>query len=99
MKTVQVQLTFSLDEPAAKALADLLAPAIRQVIESGAREIDEKREARLRASRQVILGGETPPEGQGLLVDSRQAAKLLRISQQTLWQRYMTGEMPPPVRI
>ena len=99
MKTIQIQLAITLDETAAKTLAELLSPAIKQAAGLPANEFDERKSARLRASQNAIFGGEGPPEDQGLLVDSREAARLLKVSPRTLWQMHTTGEMPPPIRI
>lgn len=99
MKTIQLQLAITLDDTAAKALAELLAPAIKQAVGISAHESDPKRDARLRASQHANFGGKKPPEDQGLLIDSREAAKLLKVSPRTLWQMQSTGRMPKPLRI
>lgn len=99
MKTVQVQLTLSLDEAAASALAELLFPVIRQALAAVADVDEEKRKARLRTSQNAIFAGAKPPEDQGLLIDSKEAAKLLKVSPRTLWAMRTTGRMPAPVRI
>ena len=98
MKTVQLQLAIMLGEDAAKALAEVLGPAIRQAMQTGT-DNEVKRQARLRASQNALFGGEQPPEAQGLLIDSRQATKLLNVSQRTLWRMHNEGEMPQPIRI
>ena len=51
MKTIQVQVAFTLDADAAKVFAELLAPAIRQALGLADGEADETKNARLRASR------------------------------------------------
>ena len=99
MKTVQLQLTITLDEAAAKTLSELVAPALKQAIGNPASEFDERRAARLRASQHALFGGQKPPEGKGPLIDSREAAKLLKVSTRTLWGMQTTGKMPPPIRI
>jgi excisionase family DNA binding protein len=91
-------LAVTLGDDAAKALADILGPAIHQAIQTGT-DADGKKQARLRASQNAIFGGETPPEDQGLLIDSRQAAKLLKVSERTLWKMHHNDEMPQPIRI
>ena len=91
MKPIHVQLAITLDDDAIKTLADLLAPALRQAMELP--------EARLRASQHAHFGGQKPPEDKGLLIDSRQAAKLLKVSERTLWKMHTTGEMLAPIRI
>lgn len=98
MKTVQLQLAITLGEDAAKALAELLGSAIKQAMQTGTEE-DARRQARLRASQNALFGGEEPPADQGLLIDSRQAAKLLNVSPRTLWRMHNDGEMPQPIRI
>ena len=40
-----------------------------------------------------------PVEAPNLLLDSRQVAKLLKVSDRTLWKMQKTGEIPPPIRI
>jgi excisionase family DNA binding protein len=99
MQTIQVHVAINLDENAARTLADLLAPAIKQAVGLTASELDAKREARLRASQNALFGGEKPPEDKGLLIDTRQAAKLLRVSERTLLNMGKRGELPPPIRI
>jgi excisionase family DNA binding protein len=98
MKTVQLQLAITLGDDAAKALAELLGPAIKQAMQIGTDE-DARKQARLRASQNAIFGGEELPTDQGLLIDSRQAAKLLNVSPRTLWRMQNDGEMPQPIRI
>jgi hypothetical protein len=80
MKTIQVQLAITLDETAANSLAELLMPLIKQAMGLPASQFDQKRDARLRASQNAIFGGEKPPEEQSLLIDSKEAAKLLKVS-------------------
>src|SRR5206468_9872475 len=70
-----------------------------QATGSSASEADERRNARLRASQNAIFGREKPPDDQGLLIDSKEAARLLKVPQRTLWRMHTTSEMPPPIRI
>ena len=98
MQTIQFQLAITLGDDAAKALAELLGPALRQAAIS-ANDTDKGREARLRASQNAIFAGQKPPDDQGLLIDSKEAAKLLKVSPRTHWRMQTSGEMPPPVRI
>jgi len=99
MKTIQVQLAITLDETAAKSLAELLSPATKQAAALPVNEFDERKSARLCQSRNAIFGDETSPHDQGLLIDSRKAARLLKVSTRTLWRMHTTGEMPAPIRI
>lgn len=99
MKTIQIQLTITLDEAAANTLAQLLAPAIKQAIGVTLSESDQKKDALLRASQNAKFGAEKLPEDQGLLIDYTEAAKLLKVSQKTVNRMHTTGKMPPPIRI
>ena len=99
IKSIQVQLVITLDDAAAKSLAEILAPALKQAMGLPVPESDERRNARLRASQNAIFGGEKLPDDQGLLIDTKAAAKLLKVSTRTLWKMHTTGEMPTPIRI
>jgi predicted DNA-binding transcriptional regulator AlpA len=99
MRTIHVQLAVTLDEDAAKALAELLGPALCQALGLPGDDGSEGSGARLRASRKGLFAGQEPPGGQELLIDSKQAAKMLKVSEQTLWRMHHDGEMPPPIRI
>jgi excisionase family DNA binding protein len=99
MRTIHVQLAITLGEDAAIALAELLGPALRQAVGRPAADGNEGRDARPRASRNTLFAGQEPPSGKELLIDSKQAAELLKVSQRTLWRMHHDGEMPPPIRI
>jgi excisionase family DNA binding protein len=99
MQTIQFQLTLTLDPDAAKVLAELLGPALRQAVAQRPVDLDGKNDARLRAAQDAVFAGQKSLEDQGLLIDSKQLAKLLRISERTLWKLHHTGEMAPPIRI
>src|SRR4051812_26078257 len=93
------QLTITLGETAARGAAELLAPAIKLAAESWAGPSDERWRPPFRGSQDATSGGETAPDGAGLLINSREAARLLKVSPRTLWQMWSDGEMPPPIRI
>ena len=54
---------------------------------------------RLESSRRAIYAGETPPEDEALLMDTREVAKLLKVSDRTVFSMHTNGEMPKAVRI
>lgn len=54
---------------------------------------------RLESSRRAIYAGETPPEDEALLMDTREVAKLLKVSDRTVFSMHTSGEMPKAVRI
>lgn len=99
MKTIQLQVAVSLDENGSKILVELLGQALKQASLPQNGDVDERREARLRASRNAIFAGQKTPEEAGLLVDTRQAAKLLKVSARTIWAMQKDGRMPPAVHI
>jgi predicted DNA-binding transcriptional regulator AlpA len=83
----------------ARTFAELLALAIKQAIGSSASEVEEKRDAHHRASQVANSGGAQSLTDQGMLIDSREAMRLLKVAKRTLWQMHTTGKMPPPIRI
>lgn len=94
MERLQLRIGITLDEEAVAALVTLLRKAIPEFTVQ-----DEKREARLRASQHALFSGQKPPDDRGLLIDNREAAKLLKVSERTLWRMWNEGEMPPPIRV
>lgn len=99
MPAIQLQVSVSITEEVAQNLAAALAPAIKQALEPKPSDEDVRRETRLKASRNAIFAGQKLPEDQGLLVDSREVAKLLKVSARTIWAMSNDGRMPPPIKI
>jgi excisionase family DNA binding protein len=101
MNSRQLNLTLTLEEDAFNILVDLLTKSLSKVSpkQSESSPVDERRAARLKASQHALFAGEKPPTDRGLLIDSRQAAKLLSISERTLWGMWNDGKMPKPIRI
>jgi excisionase family DNA binding protein len=100
-KVAESEERKTVQPPFMTTVVDLLTKALSRVssqqLESS--PIDQKQVARLRASQNANFMGQKPPEDKGLLIDSRQAAKLLGISERTLWEMWNTGQMPRPIRI
>jgi excisionase family DNA binding protein len=94
METTCIKVGITIERESMPALVELM----KQVFQA-AKGIDEAKERRLQASRNANFMGQKPPEDKGLLIDSRQAAKLLRISESTLWNMWKAGKMPQPIRI
>jgi excisionase family DNA binding protein len=94
METAYLKIGITIDRENMPSLVELLKQALR-----AAQGVDEAKERRLQASRNAIFAGQKPPEDQGLLIDSRQAAKLLGVSTRTLWGMWKAGKMPQPIRI
>ncbi|MBX7167954.1 MAG: helix-turn-helix domain-containing protein [Pirellulales bacterium] len=94
MKPVELTVRMTLDEVSARTLIDLIRTACQEVAEQ-----DERRAARLQSSRNALFAGQKPPEDRGLLIDTNQAAKLLKVSARTIWRMEHCGEMPKAIRI
>jgi len=94
MKAIQLQIGVTLEGETLATLAGFLNDIFRE-----ATGIDEKKEARLRASQNALFGSQKPPEDKGLLIDTKQAAKLLKVCEKTIWTMHTTGRMPRPIRI
>lgn len=73
MKTIQLQLSVTIGDDAARILAEIIGPAIKHAQRPAHSDVDERREARLRASQNALFAGQKPPEDQGMLIDSREA--------------------------
>jgi excisionase family DNA binding protein len=94
METTYFKIGITIEREAMTTLVELL----KQVL-NAAQGIDEERERRLRASQNALFAGQKPPEDKGLLIDSRQAAKLLKVGERTLWRMWNEGKMPRPIHI
>lgn len=94
MKPIHLQITITPDDDTVKTLVELL-----RRVRSAASGIDEQREARIRASQYAHFGGQKPPDDEGLLIDMKAAAKLLDLSERTVWGMANSGRMPKPIRI
>lgn len=109
MKEIHLQIGITLDRDSATALVDLLAQAVEQGAAqrtqavTAARSSDEPATRRkmtpLEASRHALFGGQTPPEDVGMLIDTRQVAKLLNVSSRTISSMHASGRMPAQIRI
>jgi excisionase family DNA binding protein len=99
MKTIQLQVAVTLGDDATKLMVELLTQALKPPVSQPSGDIDEKREARLRASRNALFAGQKPPNDMGLLIASREAARLLKVSPRTVWAMQNDGRMPPPIKI
>lgn len=90
MRTIQLQIGITLDDDQLKTLAEIF----RQVTEASPKKTTPQER-----SQHAILGGQKPPEDRGLLINSREAAKLLQVSERTLWKMQNCGDSPEPIRI
>ncbi|WP_237225485.1 helix-turn-helix transcriptional regulator [Rubinisphaera sp. JC750] len=56
-------------------------------------------ERRAENSRKAIFAGEVPPIDESLLVNSRELAEMLDLSERTIHSMWKKKEMPAPIRI
>lgn len=96
-----IGFAITVDEANVAALAELAKRVLHDHRRDMSVESDAEaaRAERMAASQHAHFGGQKPPEDCGLLIDSREAAKMLRVSTRTLYTMYTTGTMPPPIRI
>lgn len=90
MKTIQLQIGIALNDDGIRSLAEI----IQQITESLPRKMTKQE-----LSQHALFGGKKPPEDRGLLITSRDAAKLLQVSERTLWKMMSIGQTPEPIRI
>jgi excisionase family DNA binding protein len=84
---IRLQLEIVIPPEAIRQIAKLLAPPATP---------DQKR---LENSRRAIFAGQKPPEDEALLLNTKEVAKLLKVSDRTVQSMQTSGEMPKPVRI
>ena len=94
MEPLHLKIGIMIERESMTTLVDLL----KQVVKS-AQGVDEERDRRLRASQNALFAGQKPPDDKGLLINTREAAKLMKISERTLWGWWNQGKMPKPIRI
>ncbi len=110
MKTIRFEVGVTLDADAVGTLARLMEEVVRKTdlvrsgkLASGTAAGEQKEPPRKmtpkEASEHALLGGHKLPDDMGLLVSSREVAKLLKISERTLWAQWNSGKMPRPIRI
>lgn len=93
MKTLDIRMNIVLDDDALEQLKQIVREAL-----SPTRE-EQSRDRRIKASQHANLGGKELPTDKGLLVDTKQAAKLVGVSTRTISKMEKCGEMPKAIRI
>ena len=94
MKPLHLQIDVTFDEEAMKSVAEL----IRAVLPKPDPE-EQRRQARLQSSQNALFKGQKPPEDQGLLLDIKETAKLLKVGERTLWGLVNDKKILAPIRI
>lgn len=93
MKTLDIRINIVLDDSALEQLKEIAREAL------GATKEEQARDRRIKASQHANLGGKELPTDRGLLVDVKQAAKLVGVSPRTISKMEQCGEMPKAIRI
>lgn len=86
-------LEIKLSDDTLQSLARLISGVVAQLQDSPRPMTPSERAVH------ANYAGQKPPTEFGLLVGTREAAKLLNVSGRTLWRMYNSGEMPKPIRI
>lgn len=84
----------TLSDDSVAVLARLISSVVVQLQSASSPAMTPKQR-----SEHANLGGQSLPTDMGLLIDTKEATKLLRVSSRKLWQMYNTGEMPKPIKI
>jgi len=110
MKPVTLQLAFTLETEAIATLAGAIRQAIGaatvQQAEVGSHgqqgagaSAPQRKMTPLEASRNALFRGQKLPEDRGLLIDIKEIAKLLDVSERTISSMQASGRIPAPIRI
>jgi excisionase family DNA binding protein len=95
MSRIELSIKLTIDS----STKEVLSLAINNGPSIPVSESERKKDLRIQSSRNAILAGQQLPTEHGLLVDSREAAKMLNVSARTLWALSNSGAMPKPIRI
>jgi excisionase family DNA binding protein len=94
MNPIELSFRVTIDEANIRAIVNAIRPAL-----PGQSEFDPRAEARMKSSRNAIFAGQKPPEDRGLLINTNEVAKLLKVSARTVYRMERDGEMPNAIRI
>lgn len=94
MNPIELNMRVSVDQASVLEIIKMIRQALQ-----GDPDFDSRAEARMRASRNALFAGQKPPEDRGLLIDTNQVAKLLKVSARTVYRMEHCGEMPRAIRI
>ncbi len=110
MKGIHFQIGVTLDADAVSTLVELL----QQVVEKATAQNMQARPTAaaisepslkpnqmtpIERSQHAMSRGQKPPDNVGLLVNMREAAKLLKMSERNVWSMWKAGKIPRPIRI
>ena len=101
MSQIRFQIGITLDDDAIAALSDIVRQALgdRPVPSSPKAQATSPPMTPIERSQHAMFGGKKPPENLGLLLTYKEAGKLLKVSDRTVWTMSHEGKMPKPIRI
>jgi len=94
MKDIHFQIGITLDGNAVATLVELMQQALEKPKPESKPPMTS-----IERSQHAMFGGQKPPDNMGLLLTTREAAKLMKVSDRTLWGWANEGKMPKPIRI
>lgn len=100
-----IQLNVALDTEMIASFTEVIRQAVEQGISraihgNDVTTVNDAGSARRRAaSMHALFGGNKPPEDMGLLLNTREVCKLLKVSPRTVFSMQVNGGMPAPIRI
>jgi predicted DNA-binding transcriptional regulator AlpA len=100
MRTLRLQAEITVDgDELAGVLEEVFEKAAGGHVGKGKPPSPLQKMTPKEASQHALFGGQKPPEDRGLLIDTKQTAKLLNVCEKTVWTMYKTRKMPQPIRI
>jgi predicted DNA-binding transcriptional regulator AlpA len=99
------QLNVTLDAETIASFAEIIQQAVEHGISRVIRgsDVSTTNDAgsarRKAASMHALFGGNKPPEDIGLLLDTREVSRLLKVSPRRVFAMQVSGEMPAPIRL
>ena len=101
MKPLRLNIGITLESESVTALLAFMRQAVEQRPEDRTNNpiVGQPKMTPIEASQNALFGGQKPSDNLGLLVDSKEVSKLLKVSSRTIWSMLATGRMLKPIRI
>ena len=112
MKAIHFQIGATLDGDTTRKMIEWMEQAIERAVQQGTQralkvakkcavenEPPSPKRTPLEAPQDALLPGQNPPEDMRLLIDLKEAARLLKLSPRTIWRMQSSKVMPDPIRI
>jgi hypothetical protein len=91
VKPLQLNIGITLDSETVTALVEFMREAVRSRPENQTSNpiVEQRKMTPMEASQNALFRGQKPPENLGLLVDTRELSKMLKVSDRTIWAMQM----------